>query len=390
MTPSWDLTLVAGAGGGGTGGLPDPGPRWRFVACELDGTPIGDLGQAYDRKVRHAFNGRLKTCSFRLRLDNPIADALLAGAALVKAYEDQELRLVGELASFEEVASGDGGSLAFTFADALARLGWRLLGKDAVGYVDGTAASPIDKSTLASNLLAAANASGYTGIEAGDVTTTGSTGSVAFAPYKDALSALGEIVNAIDGPDIELLPVEPTTNGSGVQIGELTVQPAIGEAKPNAAFEYGYGRRNVASYKRRGDLTILLNRAYNLPPSSDTTATVMTATDATSITNYGLREGLVATDVEVAELRQDLVDEHVAIRKSPRVLIEFQPTREDPATPGRVPQYGQDFTLGDAVPFRAVSEAGVVRVDALLRVYAIDWAIDDNGTAAPTFTLTSE
>ena len=389
MTATWDITLLR-ASGGGPGGLPIPPGAWRFIACELDGTRIGELVNAYDRKVRHAFNGRLKTASFRLRLDNPLTDFVLAGEVLVKAYLFEALMFTGTLQTFEEAAKGDGGSVAFSFADAWARLGGRLLGKTATGYADGTALSTVDKSTLVENMLAEANTIGYTGIELGDSDPTGSLSYVALQPYAKASDAIAGVVNTLDGPDVEVVPVEPTTTGSGLQIAALNIKPSIGAFQGAAVWEYGTGRRNVAAYNRKGDLTLLLNRAYNLPGSSDDTGLVVTADDATSISTFGLAEGLVGADVGVAALRQELVDEHVRIRRNPRVLITFEPTRQDPERPGRVPQYGVDFTLGDTVPFRAVSEAGVVRVNAALRVYAVDWTIDDEGASVPSFTLTAD
>lgn len=397
MAQTWDTALVpepppfVQGGDWTTGAQPAPQSTWLFVACALDGTPVADLGHAcYERTVRHAFNGRLKTAAFRVRLDHVIADFLLSGEVLLKVYEDATLRFTGTLATYEEVASGDGGSVRLTFADAWFRLAQRLIGKDATGYRDGLSTSLKDKTALVTGILAAANTSGYTGIEVGTTSNTGSTSYAAFTPYKVASDAITELVNTLDGPDVEVVPVEPTANGSGVQIASLTVKAAIGQARPNAVFEYGAGKRNVATYSRRGDLTGLLNRAYNLAPQDDATATVAEAHDDASIATYGLAEGLVSADVGVQALRQSLVNEHVAIRKAPRVLVTFAPTRNDGATPGRVPQYGTDFFLGDSVPFRAVSEKGVVRVNASLRVYAVDWSIDDNGASLPSFTLTSE
>lgn len=389
MAQTWDIELLR-ATGGGPGGLPIPPGAWRFIACELDGTRIGELVNAYDRKVRHAFNGRLKTASFRLRLDNPLTDFVLAGEVLLKAYLYDELKFTGTLQTFEETAKGDGGSVAFTFADAWARLALRLLGKTATGYADGTALSTVDKTTLVENLLAAANTAGYTGIELGTTAATGATSYVALQPYAKASDAISGIVNTLDGPDVEVLPIEPATVSGGLQIAELTIKPSIGEFQPAAVFEYGTGRRNVASYSRKGDLTLLLNRAYNLPGSADDTGTTVTADDSSSIATFGLAEGLVSADVGVTAFRQELVDEHVRIRRNPRVLITFEPTRNDPERPGRVPQYGVDFGLGDTLPFRAVSEAGAVRVNAALRVYAVDWNITDEGDSLPSFTLTAD
>lgn len=391
MSQTWDLTLLDDFAPDPIGGSGWLGARlWHFIVTDLDGVQVGEIA-ARQRKVRHAFNARAKTASCSLRLDDPLVDFILDGRALLKAYEGDTLRFVGPLATYEETSDGTGGSVALTFADPWTILIARLLGKTTTGYADGSAGSLKDKTLLVTNLLAAANAEGYTGIEIGDTVDTGSTSFVAFPPYKIAADAIAEVVNALDGPDIEVVPHEPTDVGGGdIQIATLDVKSAIGGSRPNAAWEYGTGKRNVASYSRRGDLTLLLNRGFALPPSSDAAGVVVTDDDATSIADYGLREGLVSTDVDVAQLRQALVDEHVRIRKNPRVIVTFQPVKVDSTTLGRVPEYGVDFALGDTVPFRAVSEAGVVRVNAFLRVYAVDWTIDDNGASLPSFTLTPE
>ena len=365
---------------------------WTSVLARRDtGAPIGELGGFRDRKVRHAFNGRAKTASGTLRLDNPLVDTVLGGSVLLKAYDGATLRFVGPLQSFEETASGDGGSVAVTFADPLAVfLGKRLVGKSSAGYVDGDALNTRDRSTLVTNLLAAANASAYTHVDAGTVVATGSSSYLNLGPYANALAGITGVVNTLNGPDVELVLQEPQAVAAGLRYGLLNVAPVIGTVRSDVVFEYGYGRRNVASYRRAGDLSIMLNRAYGLPSTADTAASVVTASDAASITAWDVLEDVVPSDLGTDALRQATVDEHVRIRKAPRVLVSFSPVRNDVARPGRVPQYGADFNLGDVVRFRAVSQTRSVRVDALLRVYAVDWTIDNEGASVPEFTLTAD
>lgn len=365
---------------------------WTYVIADrVTGAPIGELDNAGERTVRHAFNGRLKTAACRIRLTHPLADTILGGAVLLKAYEDTTLRFVGHLQTFEEVGAGDGGSIRLNFADAMAVLSKRLVGKTATGYTDGDALNTRDKSTLITNLLAAANASAWTGVEAGTVVATGSSSWVTLSPYSPALDAITGIVNNLDGPDIDLVAQEPFAAGGGLRLGLLTVRPVIGTTRPEVGFEYGFGKRNVADYRRTGDLTLMLNRGYGLPPGTAPGGTVVTATDGASQAAFGVLEGTVPSELATDGLRQKLVDEHVRVRKVPRVIVGFTPTRDDPARPGRVPQYGTDFGLGDVVRFRAVQpDTGSVRVDALMRVYAVDWTIDNEGASVPAFTLTAD
>lgn len=365
---------------------------WNFVLGDLvDGAPIGELGNAFERKLRHAFNARLKTASTRIRLDNRYAADVMTGATLLKVYEDDDLRFVGVQQTAEEVAEGDGASIAASWADPYARLQARNLGQSAAGYVDGTALAPKDKTALVANMLDAANASAYTGIDRGTITNVGTSSFVEYTPYKPAAEGIAEVVNNLDGPDVEVVPVEPVAVAAGLRLALMNVVPVVGQHRPDAVFEYGHGRRNVASYRRSIDLSAMLNRGFVLPSSQAPDAAVLSSSDATSQATYGVYEGVVPTDLVSDDLRQRLVDEHVRVRKAPRQQITFAPTRNDPSLPGRVPQYGVDFFLGDTVPFRAVDPVSEeVRVDGVLRVYAVDWDIDENGTGIPSFTLTQD
>lgn len=377
---------------------------FRFVVTNTAGTALGELRNASNRRVGLGIN-RNPTAAATIRLDNPLADTLLNGASRLKVYETGSpfstpiMHFHGDVASAEEVGVGDGGpgSLAFTFAGPMTRLAERLIGKDATGYTSGTALAPRDRSLLVADVLAAANAVAYTGVTLGTVTNVGSTSFLAYSPYKVAGEAITELVNTLDGPDYEVVAVEPVADSGGVRIALLNVKGAVGQARPAAVFEYGTGRRNVVNYRRQVSYGIL-NAGYILPSSANPAGTVVAASDATSIATYGRREGLVAGDLAVDLLRQRLVDEHVRVRKQPRQIITFEPTRDDPARPGRVPRFGVDYFLGDAVPFRAVARtqnaAGAIvdttRVNASLRVYGIDWSIDELGAATPTLTLTAD
>jgi hypothetical protein len=358
---------------------------WQLVARDRTGSAQGELLGASQRRVRHAFNGKASTITGRLRLDNPLADLILSGSALLTAYDGTLHRLTAILDSAEEVTDAQGGGVSFVFSDPWVVLSDRLIGKTSAGYTDGTALAPVDKTTLVEHILAAANAD-YTGIDIGERIPTGSTGFAAFAPFKPAADAISEIVNNLDGPDVRLVTQEPQAVAGGVRLARLDIVAALGHARPEVVFEYGTGKRNVAAYQRAvtGRVT---NRIYGLPQDG---AAAVFASDGPSIATYGVREQAISADLPTA-LLQRLADEHVRVRKAPRQIITFQPTRQDPSAPGRVPQFDRDFSLGDAVTFRAVNPTtGSVRVNASLRVYAVEWAIDEQGAAVPSFTLTAD
>ncbi len=364
--------------------MPLPSRQWRIVATTLNGTPIGEVINARRRRVSLGLN-RVPTCQFDVRLDDALADSLLGCQALVKVYDNAVLRLVSQVVSAEEIG---GAGISVTCAGPGWRLSKRLIGKTTTGYKQGTAAAPVDAGQILTSILAAVNADGYTGITAGTVAASTNT-YVAYAPYKRASEAFSEISSTIDGPDYEFAPHEPSAVAGGTRIATLNAAGAIGSAKPDAIFEYATGRRNVTSYTRQVSIEGLLNAGYGL--ASDPAGTPVTAADAGSQATWGLYEDTVPSDLAVQLLRQKLVNEHVRVRKAPRQLITFQPTRDDPSQPGRVPRFGSDFAIGDSVTFRAVQpETGAVRVNAALRVYAIEFSIDEEGAAVPTLTLTAE
>ena len=361
--------------------VPTPPRRWRLVATTLNGTPIGELLNASQRRVSLGLN-RTPTCDFRLRLDDPLADALLECSALIKVYDNRTLRFVGQVITAVEEG---GQSIAITCAGPAWRLSKRLIGKGTTGYTQGTADAPVAAGQIMASILAAVNTDGYTGIDLGMVGDSSST-YVAYEPYKRASEAFTEISSVIDGPDYELAPVEPTAVAGGTRIAYLNVAAAIGQARPDAIFEYAVGRKNVASYTRQVSMEGFMNAGYGL--AADAAGTTVGALDAGSQAAWGLYEDVVPSDLPVQLLRQRLVDEHVRVRKAPRQLITFAPTRDDPSMPGRVPLFGEDYGVGDSVTFRAVDpKSGSVRVNAAFRVYAIEFAIDEQGATVPTLTL---
>jgi hypothetical protein len=165
-------------------------------------------------------------------------------------------------------------------------------------------------------------------------------------------------------------------------------------------FEYGTGRKNVATYRRVLDNSGRAQRIIGLGASTaeGTDLGAVTATDLAAVAaGAPLLEALIQPGVGSSAMRQALADEHLRLRKVPRLTIEFTPIRDDGK--GRVPRYGSpaevlageaDYTLGDTVPFRAVEPAtGSVRLNASLRVYGVEWATDED-PAVPTLTLVAD
>jgi hypothetical protein len=367
---------------------------WNFVLHTLAGTRIGELRNIGDRKVSLPLN-RMATAGFTMNLENRYADRIIEQDCLVAVYEtvgvtdtgspDRRLRMVGDVTSAEEVVDGANGTVAVTISGGLFRLLKRLVGKAATGYSLGTALSLVDRGAIIVDMVnrvqsavgSNVDAGGDAGIIIGDIQASSSTyvGPLFFAKVAEQIALLS---TALDGFDFELAPLEPTTNGG--KFWRLNIYAAKGSAS-SAIFEFGTGKKNVKGYKRPVTKDGIMNDGYMLPPGYPDTASGLPLheTDPASITQYGRFEDVVPSDIPVEQLRARLLQEHVRIRRTPRQQITFDPHIN-------APKYGQDFTLGDTVTFRAVRN-GQVRVNAAFRVYGVDVAIDDVGRATTSITV---
>lgn len=354
-------------------------------ATTLSGGSRRALSFATAKKPGRALNAP-RTVTFGVPIDDPHADFLLEGDALIKAYErdpatgaktlTHHCRLV---TAHEQSAAG---IIACSAADPLWVLARRLIGKSTSGYSKGTAVSPVDSGAIIADILAVANAEAETGVGLGTVGTSVAT-NVQAVFYKPAADAILELVRQLDGPDINLVPIEYTAG----KIARLDVPAYLGSRRPSALFEHGGGKRNVENYERPVTLDGTANRIHTLPPSyPNSTDAVLVDSDPASIAQRGLLETVLASDLQVTALRQALTDYHLQVRKGPRQTIVFTPAAGD-----ATPRLGRDFDIGDIVPFRAWRQRRGdtkprLRIDAELRVFSAE--VDgDNPTAPPTLTL---
>jgi hypothetical protein len=391
---------------------------WSFVLTDRQGNQLGELRNASNRSLRFPLN-RTPTVSFQIDATHPSAPWFLdVDKVLLKAYDDSTgsrvLRFYGPVVGYEKTRNAQGGTMTVTAAGVQWRLDHRLIGGSATGATFGTTSlALLDRGEIMGRTIDALNVSeqiniftgaGDTGIRRGTITASSST-YVGPWRFKGAGEAFAELSGTLDGPDWEVAPVEPVTDAAGVKTGVLNVAAAIGSVQPNVAFEFGAGQYNVAEWKDIGDANTLANVAHNLPPGYPDNATqvVVTNTDAFSIGDRGLYETVVAADLVTDDLRTKLVQEHVRIRKVPRRIVQFTPIAEDSAvalSTRRVPRLFADYIVGDTIRFRAVERfpvydtagtvvttAAVPTVDLLMRVFAAEISLDDNGVASTSLTL---
>lgn len=389
---------------------------WQTVLTDLAGNHIGELAGATERRVAMPIVS-MATANATVRLDHDDADTLLTCDTLLKVYEqltdDDAVRAVaagatvlgdGRLLHFngrqitgeEAVSGGTADKVTATWADPFWTLMRRLCGKSQAGYSRGTALAMVDPGvTIITELVNATNAESPSGLRMGSVAASTPT-FVAGWYYKPIGEAVAELGATLFGPDWRVRPIEAVASGGPLAtIGELDVLPAIGQARPDAVWEYGDGLLNVGSYRRAVTIDGTANRAFHLPPGfpgNDPAVQAVMVEEAgvglTSQSVRGLLESVVSQDLNVDDLRRKLLRYHISVRSDPRQTITFDPVRDVGGQ--RVPRLGIDVKVGDVVPFRAsVMRRGVMskRVNATLRMYQWAVTIDAEGSPTPSVTV---
>lgn len=191
----------------------------------------------------------------------------------------------------------------------------------------------------------------------------------------DAFRA-GEITTVLQRQTLnfELNPLDLGVGGE-TDVAEFNASERIGTDK-NVLFEYG-GTHSIRSYRRVISREGLLNQAISLPEGYPESLDIRVKSDGESMNNRGLFEEVISSDVGDASLREALAAAHVAIRKDPREIVEFEPS-------ALAPSFGDDYIVGDVVYGRAMAQ-GSARFNGLFRVYEVEVQVDEN--AKETITL---
>jgi hypothetical protein len=165
-----------------------------------------------------------------------------------------------------------------------------------------------------------------------------------------------------------------------VKIATLDILQNVGAVKPEVVFEFTEDEQNVRTAKRVIDRKSITNWAYSLGTGDD--LSVVSSKNDASILARGLRERVIASDLQDSGLRKALMDGHVARRAKARRVLNFEPA------PGG-PVYGVDYVEGDTVTARSYLY-GKLRFNGLVRVYGIDVTIDDEGRVIEIPALVQE
>lgn len=375
---------------------------WSFVLTDSHHRHVGEILNASERQVALPLN-KLDTLSFKVRADNYLADTLLSCQGYIKAWRDGQIVYHGPIISAEESADANAATIAVNSAGSGWILTKRFAGKSSTGTVFST---PTNRAQIVKQLIDTANTEGaawdalwpgaaagaYTGISTSGPMSAASEVTYVAGPFRPISEVVTELATTMDGFDWRILPLDNYSGGvvTSPDIGRFLAQPLLGTDEPNAVFEWGTGLNNIVSYTRTVSRETQANRVFHFTSSGPDAFgfPTVSAIDYQAISDWGLLEDLAQAELVDLDLRNALVQQHVSVRKYPRQVIQFVP-HIDPDRGGRVPQFGVDYTVGDSVRARAVY-ARAVRFDALMRVWGVQFEIDNNGVEKTTLTLADE
>lgn len=367
---------------------------WKLALSDViavnSATDLIEIDRAKQRRLTFPLNGP-DTVSFPIDLKHRLADRILECKDFLFAYDDRGVQVMnGPVISAEEVA-GDAKTIAITAQSGWWWLGKRLVGKSHAGYTFTNTDRSVIIRHLVENLAPGRGDQNGpvitpTYMAIGAVTNSGVLNNAGPWHYKPIDEAIREIAATLDGPDWWLEYFGPGSvdpEGNAIT-ANMSIAPVRGiDRSASVIFEYGCGRRTMASYSRPVTRDGLLSDAYGLPPGfPQTSDAVQRAIDATLEGTYGMAEGVVPSDVGDANLRQQLLAEHVRVRKQPRQVITWQPATQRAATP----VFKRDYDVGDIVTGRAVVDSKV-RFNATFRIYQVTIDIDDVGVVTPTLQV---
>jgi hypothetical protein len=380
---------------------------WNFILTDLQGNVHGEVTQATARKVvlPHL---RVPSATFTVPINHYLAKTMLDTDCLLKAYRtdpvtaQRDVAFHGPVVSAEETGESGVENIAVTCAGPFWRLSKRIIpsSKLPTGAQYGSEAGLIDLGTIAQTILSEINGDQFTGIVAGSHAAS-TSGWVGKWLLKNAAEGIAELAAGLNSFEYRVTPTEATTYANPQnfpRIGLFDVAPTLGASKPNAIFEYGSGRANVASYKRTVSREGLLTRAMcSVSGWPDSIEKVNVGTpqapimenkyhfveysDAAAGNTHGVFEEVV-NDAGVLDdaLRLSMAQFHINIRKNPRQLITFKPAVNARPAPF------VDYSTGDFVRARA-TVGGSLRFDAELRVWGTTIDIDSNGNESVELEL---
>lgn len=374
---------------------------WSFEITDKNFVSQGEFLNVQESRVDIQLN-KVRTAGLKIRLDNVLAPLVALQASLeplyIKGYRDGRLLFNGPIQTVQEV--GDENQNATLQINATGQemiFTQRLMSPgmiySAVTGIKTTAA--VQRAVQFKEMLAASNVRGSALI--GETHIDYTTGPISCANtesyespvFKLLSEILTEMYNQAAGFDWLVYPQEPTGASPNVKIGKLVIKDTINTSQPNALFEWGTGRNNIASFSRTVDLSNLMNLGYNISSAGPeaTGAPTVYQYQVPAAETWNIREGMVPINVLNNAMRQQITSETVFVREKPRQTVVFQPVSDVTGGEGiRVPVFGVDYDIGDSVKARIVYE-GRTHLEGYSRVWGVSFTNDANGKETQSLTL---
>ena len=365
---------------------------YAFQLARSSGEPVGIPESALERNVTFQVNG-VHTASMKVRLGDTLAPELQVGLSRMRVYRDyttvevlanpalsgtRQLVFYGYLPAPNMMWDAAGEFIQCVFTDPRAVLQKRFTSPSAPATLETYTAT--DQGSILWGLVNTQNgrAGGDPWIRQGGTAT--STVRTVTYDRRRVSDAFQDMVRFVDGPDIDIDPVDGYATGLGMVMGNLRVYPRQGSDRPNAAFTYGTQLgSNVENIRLAYRDVITQATVVGTDASNGATVTDTYGSPATSA--YGLHEDYVSdadkTSLQFVQFRARGIVEAL---KVPREIITLdRPSLE-------APQPFRDYTLGDTIRVHCRKGAMVLN-DRKLRVHRIDIKLDQEGD--PDITLTT-
>lgn len=362
-------------------------PEWNWIIENKSFVEEGILNDVKAGQVVIGLN-KTRTASFKIRLDNTLAPYIAQQCAqepiYIRAERDGFLMFHGPIATAQEV--GDDKQEAQLQVNSTGPE-FILAEHFYTGAAAGVKIAPgTDHAKWFAEAMNTYSTSGSPGTATHVAWLAGShfssnTSEIEITAFQTMAEILQNLSQQAAGFDWLVVPTEATAAGN---IGVFNAEAVIGVEKPNAVFEWGAGLTNLNSFNRTVDLTQMANVIYNYAsggPEAPGSGTLTSEYTNAELELWGLRQALMNISVLNNEARQAYINEAHNYRKKPRETLQLTPIT-DPGT-GRLPIYGADYSVGDFIRARIVYE-GSVHIDALTRVWGVQFDVDQNGKEQQT------
>lgn len=362
---------------------------WRFELVGTDYVPVGEIQNAKERKVQIALN-KLDQLSFRLRMDNVLAEQISRCEGFVKGWRNDILQFYGPIITAEEVGDAEGASVSVACQSGA----WALMNKSYANMVVDPSLgvrTNMDRALIVKGEIDAANAWGETGVSTAALPIS-SAEAVTYTidqwmPMADLMRTMQTGDNTFDW---RMVPINNWDDVAGAVTSPkhtaFWAAPVLGTQQDEAIWEYGKDTRaNLQGYRNMVSRETQITVAVSLPDVS----TFYTATaDGATMTKWGtLTEIVTRDDITDTTQMADLRFAHIDTRKNPRRITTWEP-HIDP-TGLRMPDYGFDYEVGDIVHGRGVAN-DVVRFDGLFRCWGVEFEIMDSGFEKANLVVVEE